>query len=146
LLRDGTAFVPALLLMPSARRNHSQADVIPVVHEEIRVRKRKRKAGQVVVHVSPHVKKQRVEVPLVSERLDVQRVPINRQVDAPEPPRHEGDVTIVPVYEEILVTEKRLVLKEEIRITRRKTVKKEARQVSLRVEEARILRAKDSPD
>ena len=140
------AFVAALLLMPSARRNHSQPAVIPVVREELRVRKRQREAGQVVVHVTPRVKKQRVAVPLASETLDVQRVPINRQVDAPQPPRHEGNVTIVPVYEEILVTEKRLVLKEEIRITRRKTVRKEERQAPLRVEEARVLRSKGSPD
>jgi len=132
--------------MPSTRRNHSQSEIIPVVREEVHIRKRKRKTGRVVVRVTPRVKKEHVEVPLTSESLDVQRVPINRQVDAPEPPRHEGDVTIVPVYEEILVTEKRLVLKEEIRITRRKTVKKETRQVALRVEEVQVLRPKGSPD
>jgi len=33
--------------------------------------------------------------------------------------RTEGDVTIVPVLEEVLVVEKRLVLKEELHIRRR---------------------------
>jgi stress response protein YsnF len=33
--------------------------------------------------------------------------------------RTEGDVTILPVVEEVLVVEKRLVLKEELHIRRR---------------------------
>ena len=33
--------------------------------------------------------------------------------------RHEGDTMIIPVVEEVLVTEKRLVLREEVRVTRR---------------------------
>jgi stress response protein YsnF len=132
--------------MSSERRNRSQDTVIPVVREELHVRKRKREAGQVVVHVTPRVKSQRAGATLAGEQLQVQRVPINRQVDAPQPPRQEGNVTIVPIYEEILVTRKQLVLKEEIRITRRKTTRRESRQVSLRVEEVHILRAEGPPD
>ena len=34
---------------------------------------------------------------------DVRRVPVNRFIDGPVPVREEGDVTVVPVYEEVLV-------------------------------------------
>jgi hypothetical protein len=46
----------------------------------------------------------------------------DRVVDQASPIRTEGDVTIVPVYEEVLV--KQLVLKEELRITRRSTIER----------------------
>src|SRR3954469_15149605 len=92
-----------------------EREVIPVVREDVEIGKRVQETGRVVVHVEPHVKAQVVNVPLVEQDVHVERVPVNRQVDAPAPPRQEGDVTIVPVYEEILVVQKRLVLKEEIR-------------------------------
>src|SRR5690348_5032379 len=127
-------------------RKRIKDEVIPVVREEIRVDKQKREAGRVVVHVVPRMKQQQVEVSLHEDQVKVERVPVNRQVDAAQPSRQEGEVTIVPVYEEILFVEKRLVLKEEIRITRRKTVHKESRRVPLRSEEVHVTRSEDSPD
>jgi len=121
------------------------AEVIPVVQEEIHVGRRVRETGKVVVHVEPHLKQQVIDVPLLEQAVHVERVPVNRQVDAPSPPRQEGDVTIVPVYEEILVVEKRLVLKEEIRITRHQSVRHELREVTTRAEEAHVLRSETSP-
>jgi stress response protein YsnF len=46
-------------------------------------------------------------------------VPIDKVVDAVPTVRTEGDVTIVPVLEEVLVVETKLVLKEEIHIRHR---------------------------
>ncbi|MBP1804754.1 DUF2382 domain-containing protein [Rubellimicrobium aerolatum] len=50
--------------------------------------------------------------------VEVERVPVGRFVEAVEPPRSEGDLTILPVYEERLVVEKRLFLVEEVHIRR----------------------------
>jgi stress response protein YsnF len=47
----------------------------------------------------------------------------------------------VPVLEEVLVVEKRLMLREEVRITRCRTVRHHVEHVTLRTEEARVLRA-----
>jgi stress response protein YsnF len=44
---------------------------------------------------------------------------VDREVDTAPEPRYEGDTLIIPVVEEMLVTEKRLLLREEVRITRR---------------------------
>jgi hypothetical protein len=41
--------------------------------------------------------------------------------------RQEGDTTIVPVVEEVLVVERRLMLKEEIRIKRVRTTERASR-------------------
>ena len=45
-------------------------------------------------------------------------MPIDREVEAAPAVRTAGDTTVVPVLEEVLVVEKRLVLKEEVRIRR----------------------------
>lgn len=118
---------------------------VPVVAEQLRIDKHAKETAQVVVHVEPQTRVQTVDVPLVHEEVQIERVPINRQVDAPTPPRQEGDVTVVPVFEEILVVQKKLVLKEEIRISRRRSVQHDSRQVALRTEQARVLRSK-KPD
>lgn len=59
-----------------------------------------------------------VEEELAHERVEVERVPIGRVVDAVPPIREEGDVTIVPVVEEEVVVMKRLILREEVRMRR----------------------------
>ena len=52
----------------------------------------------------------------------------------------EGDTTIIPVVEEIVVVERRLVLKEEVRIRRVSTKDQHQETVVLREQEAVITR------
>jgi stress response protein YsnF len=87
-----------------------------------------------------------VDVPLIDEQIDVQRVEVNRFVDAPPPVRQEGDVTIVPVMEEVLVVTKRLRVKHELRLTRQRHTRREKRRVTLKSEEAHVLRSPAQPD
>jgi hypothetical protein len=58
--------------------------------------------------------------PLFRENCDIRRVPMKRLLDRPEEPRQEGDTLIIPLMEEVLVLEKRLMLREELHITRRR--------------------------
>ena len=67
-------------------------------------------------------------------------MPINQFVSAASGPREEGDVLIVPVYEEQLVVEKRLVLKEELHIRRIRASEEWSEPVTLRREEVEIER------
>jgi uncharacterized protein (TIGR02271 family) len=59
-----------------------------------------------------------VEVPLMYERIEVERVPIGQFVDRMPKPREEGDVLIIPCVEEVAVVEKRLRVTEELRVRR----------------------------
>ena len=72
--------------------------------------------------------------------MDIERVPVDRLVDAPIPVRYEGDTTIVSVIEERVVVERRLVLVEEVRVTRRRETLAEDRTFVLRKEEAVVER------
>ena len=106
--------------------------VIPVVQEQLNIGKREIESGRVVVTVAPEIHKKVIDLPVMEETAIIERVPVNRVVEKTEGPRQEGDVTVVPVYEEVLVVEKRLVLKEEIRIARQRRTRQDRREVELR--------------
>ena len=114
--------------------------VVPVVAEEVEVGKRKVERGRVRVHKGVAIREEEVAVPLVREQVEVERVPIGRPVDTPPAPRQEGDVWIVAVLEEVLIVEKRLVLKEELRIRRRRVEETAHERVTLRTETAEVER------
>lgn len=127
-------------LVAGDRRRRDEV-VVPVVREELEVGKRAEERGSVVVHVVPTLRTEVVDVALAEERVEVERVPVNRFVTGVQPVRQDGDVTVVPVYEEVLVVERRLMLKEEVRVTRHRQVRSERRQVELRAEEVHVLRS-----
>ncbi len=59
----------------------------------------------------------------------IEHVQIDRIVAEAPPQRQEGDTLILPVVEEVLVMEKRLMLREEIRITRRRETVEEVHRI-----------------
>ena len=81
-----------------------------------------------------------VDETLNHERVQIERIPIGRQVDAMPPVRQEGDTTILPVVEETLVIERRLILKEEVHIRRLHVSERHQEAVVLRKQEAVITR------
>ncbi len=88
---------------------------------------------------------ERVHQDLSGQHVEVERVPIDVLVErdaAPPEPRIEGEVTIVPILEEVLVVEKRLLIKEELRITRHETTNVTDIAVPLRKQRAEIERLK----
>lgn len=100
---------------------HEAELVIPVIEERLEVTREVVDTGR-TLRLRKQVEEVRSEgrVPVQAEVVDVQRVPIGRVVDVPPAVRHEGNVIVVPVLEERLVTRKELVLVEEIRLTRRR--------------------------
>ena len=92
------------------------------------------------MHVQTHEREQAVDEPVDSTRVEVERVAIGRVVDAHPPVREEGDTTIISVVEEVLVIERRLMLKEEIRLTRVTTRGQHKETLVLREEQAIIER------
>jgi len=123
-----------------AESGHAVAAAIPVVTEELDVRKRTVETGRVRVSKTAREREVVVDEPLLRERVDVERVAVNRVVDGPVAIRNEGDVTIIPVLEEVIVVEKRLMLKEELRLTKRRVEEHIPQRVTLRTEEAFVER------
>jgi len=114
--------------------------VLPVVEEKLEVNKRVVESGGVRLRKIVREREEIVEEPLLHEEVHVERVPVNRVIDSPIGSRQEGDTLILPVLEEVLVVEKRLVLKEEIRITTKRRTASEPQHFTLRSEEAVVER------
>lgn len=111
---------------------HEQA---PVVEETVTVDKRRNVTSIVRARTVTHEDLVTVDEPMLSEQVDVERVPIDRFVDAPLPVRQEGETTIIPVVEEVVVVEKRLKLVEEVRLTKRQTIKHKPQTITARRQE-----------
>lgn len=120
--------------------------VIPIVEEEARIAKRQVVSGKVIVKTAVDTEERVLKEMLSEETVEVERIPINRIVDTVPQIRTEGDVTIVPVFEERLVVEKQLVLVEEVRIRRTASVETVEVPVTLRKERATVERLDSSGD
>jgi uncharacterized protein (TIGR02271 family) len=119
-------------------RNNREETVVPVVAEELDIRKRAVQTGgiRVLRRVLEH--EEEMDLPLLREDVQVRRVLLDREVEGPLPIRKEGDTIVIPVVEEILVISRRYRLKEEVYVT--KTSREERRQerVTVRRQEADI--------
>jgi stress response protein YsnF len=118
----------------------SREDVISVVAEELHLTKQPVVTGRIRVRTTTNTVEEVARADLTSESVEVTRVPVGREVDQVPAIRTEDDVTIVPVVEEILVIEKRLVLKEELHIRRRIETEAVAVPVELRKQTATVER------
>jgi uncharacterized protein (TIGR02271 family) len=113
---------------------------VPLYFEEVSVAARKVERDTVRVHVQTTTREQPVDEPLTHERIEIERVAIGRPVDAVPPVRQEGDTTVFSVVEEVVVVERRLILKEEVHLRRVQTTERHRESVTLREQEAVIER------
>lgn len=113
---------------------------ISLAAETLTVDKKLVTRGRVVVRKRVVTHDAVVDEPLAQEQLEVTRVPVNKLVEAAAAPHTEGDTTVIPLYEEVLVVEKRLVLIEELHVSKRRSERREPQTVSLRREEAVVER------
>jgi len=118
----------------------AQRLVISVIAERLRIEKRTVEGEGVRVHVVTDEEATPANVTLRSERVEVERVPLGRVVESAPPVREENGVTIIPVMEEVVVTETRLVLKEELHIRRVAETREHQETVLLRRQRAEVER------
>jgi uncharacterized protein (TIGR02271 family) len=117
---------------------------IPLVEERAIVSKRVVPKGRVQVSARVEQREEIVEADLMHEEVEIDRVPVGIEVDSVPPVRQEGDITIVPVVEEVLVVEKRLVVVEEIRLRRTRRMQHHSQPVVLAAQRAEIVRNETS--
>jgi len=125
-------------------RKDEHAQVIPLVEETLHVEKREVSTGKVRVRTLVDTVEEHARATLSEETVEVTRVPIGTVVDKAPSVRVDGDLTVVPVLEEVLFVEKRLVLAEEIHIRRR--VKREDVEVPVSLRKQRAIIEPSPPD
>ncbi len=145
--QEGGYFLPGSFTDMEVRSTHGAATsreesfVVPVIEENLEVRKREVERGRVRLTKTVNERIETVDEPLAQDEVSVQRISVNRIVDGPLPEaRYEGDTMIIPLLEEIMVMEKRVLLKEELHITKRQFETRNPQSVILRSEEVNIER------
>lgn len=117
--------------------------VVPIIAEQAEVQKRRVTTGRVRLHKRVHERQETVDAERIREKIEVTRVPVDRPVDKAPTVHYEGDTMIIPVLEEVLFVEKRLVLREEIRVRKIRETVSDPQNVTLRSEEIDIERIKE---
>jgi len=121
-------------MLPDAVRD-ARGLVIPVVEEQLEVSRERVETGRVRISKSVEAREVVVDDPLKRETVRVEHVPINQVVTGAVPQvREEGDVTVIPILEERIVTRTELVLVEEVRIHRDHSEYHDPQRVTLRKE------------
>lgn len=119
--------------------------VLPLLVEDVAVSRRRVETAVVRVATVTQTRDQVVTEPLEHERIEVERVAVCRFVEFVPPVREDGDVTIMPVMEEVIVVERRLFLKEEVHIRRVRTTDRHTETVQLREQKAVVTRTPVGP-
>lgn len=120
---------------------------ITVVEETPVVEKHIKSGDTVRVRTIVHQNEVVVDEPTMAETVEIERVRCDQWVDGPQQIRQDGETTVIPILEEVVVIEKRLRLIEEVRITRRQVGHTVPRRVTVRRQEAVVERepARDDP-
>ena len=119
---------------------------LTLLAEELSVGKESVETGRLRVSKQTHTREMAVDESLLRESAEIETIPIGRQIFEMPSVRHEGDTIVVPIVEEILHTERRLILKEEVRITRRKATEQFHDRVTLRYQEAVVTRVQSASE
>jgi hypothetical protein len=114
--------------------------VLPLHVEEVSVDRRKVERD-LRVHVQTVSHDHLIDEAVAHETVEIERVAIGRPINAIPPVREEGDMTVISAVEEVLVIQRRLILKEEIRLRRVRTTERHRETVILREQKAVIERA-----
>jgi uncharacterized protein (TIGR02271 family) len=136
----GEYLLPLAFSRDEAQADGSETVVLPVLAEEAVVGKRTVDAGGLRVTKVVEERQDEVSLVLAQEAFEVERVAVGEFVEAAEPPEQDGDDLIVPLYEEVVVVEKRLRLKEKLIIRKRRTEQPWSAPVTRRIEQAYVER------
>lgn len=113
---------------------------LTLLAEEVSVGKEAVETGRLRVSTETHSREAAVDETLVQEHADVERIPVGRPISEMPSIRQEGETTVIPIVEEVVHVERRLVLKEEVRVTRRRKSERVQDRVTLRYQEAVVSR------
>jgi stress response protein YsnF len=124
---------------------------VQLIEEKLEVAVQENVTGRIRVRTITETFDEVVRQELRGVRANVVRTPVGRTLEpgeVPPAPRTEHGVTIIPIFEEIIVVEKRLVLKEELHIIQEETIEEIEVPVSTRKQRAVVerLTPNDEPE
>jgi uncharacterized protein (TIGR02271 family) len=121
-----------------------KAVVIALAEEHVQLSKRQVIKSKMNLHKTVEERLETVHIPLQTQTVEVVRIPKDELVTEALGVRQEGDTLILPIYEEVVVVEKRLRLVEEVHVVTTRAQREEVQEVLLRQEKASL--EKDGED
>ena len=118
------------------------SDPLHLHAEEVTVGRRQVEGDTVRVSTVTREVEKIIDEALMHEHVEVKHIAIARQIDAVPPVRQEDDVMIIPIVDEILVIEKRLILREEVHIRRIRVAENHHEAITLREQDVVVERIK----
>jgi uncharacterized protein (TIGR02271 family) len=138
---------PAPAPKGEAAPDQAEPDTLQLFAEEAHVLRRTVESGRVRIATVTHTRDHLVDELLARTNVEVERVPIGRVIDAIPPIGGDADHTVIPIVEETVVVERKLVLKEELHIRRKRTTERYQETVKLRHQTAEVTRiSAEDPD
>jgi len=131
---------PARQVNPEQVKPVEDQVVLPVVQEELDVEKHTVESGRIRVNKRVETTESVIDEPLLVQSYDIERTAVNRIVEEAPTPRYDGDTLVLPILEEVLVVEKRLILREEVRITPKREQVRDPQTHTLRREHVEVER------
>ena len=133
---------------PSSPADGALQGTVPVIEETAHVQVVEVDQGGWRITKKVQVTDQQIDEELQNFSVQIERRPMGMQLEGSDVPqaRYEGNTLVIPVVEEVLVTEKRLVLVEEVRITSVHGTHRTPQQVSLRKETVSVERMAPEPE
>lgn len=95
-----------------------ETETVRLGREDLHVARRIVDRGGVRIRVGVEERDESIDLLLREQSVEVTRVPVGRMVTTAPEQRQEGDTLVIPILEEVLVIERRLMLKEEIHVRR----------------------------
>jgi uncharacterized protein (TIGR02271 family) len=144
-LRLSAAGAAAIIVQDVERRLESprtsaQADELrlPLHEERLHVETRPVDLGEIRIHKTVEEAEEVRRGPLNFEEVQIERVKVNRPVEAPEDQHQDGEWLVIPIMEEVLVVKKQLVVTEEIRIRKQRVAREHEVRETVRRERATV--------
>ena len=121
-------------------KRETATETVSIAQERLSVETREVDRTAATIRLRTETEEVPVRQTLRREQVDIERRPVDRIVEEPPTIREDGDVTIIPVVEEVLVRRFRVV--EELHVRRRDETVEVEETVTLRRQVAHI----DTPD
>ena len=120
--------------------NKTDSNTLQLFAEEAQVSRRTVETARVRVARVTHTRDHLVDELLARTDVEVERIPIGRVIDAIPPVKGDADDMVIPIVEETVVVERKLVLKEELHIRHKRTTERYQETVKLRHQTAEVTR------
>jgi uncharacterized protein (TIGR02271 family) len=145
-VNDGERKLPVAADSEQTPKGSIDDPKLTLLAEELSVEKETVETARLRISKQTRTREAFVEESLRSEHAEIETIPVGRQIFEVPSVRQEGDTIIIPIVEEVLHTERRLILKEEIKITRRQKTEQFHDRVTLRYQEAVITRVQSATE